>query len=62
VRTMTRDDVAGMVCTYSGVLALPAADQDAVARAAREYLDRTFPGDGALEVPFETVVRRWTRS
>jgi SAM-dependent methyltransferase len=61
-RTMTRDDVAGMVCTYSGVLALPAADQDAVARAARAYLDRTFPGDGALEVPFETVVRRWTRS
>jgi SAM-dependent methyltransferase len=61
-RTMTRDDVAGMVCTYSGVLALPAADQDAVHRAAREYLDRAFPGDGVLEVPFETVVRRWTRS
>jgi SAM-dependent methyltransferase len=42
-RAMTRDDVAGMVCTYSGVLELPAADQDAVHRAAREYLDTTFP-------------------
>ncbi|HEY2193289.1 MAG TPA: class I SAM-dependent methyltransferase [Actinomycetospora sp.] len=61
-RIMTRDDVAGMVCTYSGVLELPAADQEAVHRAARKYLDRTFPGDEALEVPFETVVRRWTRS
>jgi hypothetical protein len=61
-RRMTRDDVAGMVGTYSGVLELPAADQDAVHHAAREYLDGTFPGDGPLEVPFETVVRRWTRS
>jgi hypothetical protein len=59
---MTREDVAGRVGTYSGVLELPAADQDAVHRAAREYLDAAFPGDGALEVPFETVVRRWTRS
>jgi SAM-dependent methyltransferase len=61
-RRMTRDDVAGMVGTYSGVLELPIADQDAVHRAAREYLDGAFPGIGALEVPFETVVRCWTRS
>jgi hypothetical protein len=44
------------------VLELPVADQDAVHHAAREYLDGAFPGDGPLEVPFETVVRRWTRS
>ena len=60
-RRMTRDDVAGMVCTYSGVLELPEADQDEVRRAARERLDHLVPGDDAVEVPFETVVRRWTR-
>jgi hypothetical protein len=59
---MTRDDVAGMVCTYSGVLELPEAEQDEVRRSAREHLDRVRPGEGPVEVPFETVVRRWTRS
>ncbi len=62
-RSMSRDDVAGMVCTYSGVLELPVADQDAVFRGARDHLDRAFPdSDSPLVVPFETVVRRWTRS
>jgi SAM-dependent methyltransferase len=62
-RRMTRDDVAGMVCTYSGVLQLPVADRDAVRRAAREHLDRVLPGDDdAVDVPFETVVRRWTKA
>jgi SAM-dependent methyltransferase len=61
-RRMSRDDVAGMVCTYSGVLELSAGEQDAVRRAAREHLDRLIPGDDAVDVPFETVVRRWTRA
>lgn len=61
-RRMTRDDVAGMVCTYSGVLELPVADQDAVRLAARENLDRLLPGEDVVDVPFETVVRRWTKA
>lgn len=61
-RRMTRDDVAGMVCTYSGVLELPTGEQEAVRRAARELLDRVRPGEDAVDVPFETVVRRWTKA
>lgn len=61
-RRMTRDDVAGMVCTYSGVLELPPADRDAVRRAARDHLDRVLPGEDDVDVPFETVVRRWTKA
>ncbi|MCD2193866.1 class I SAM-dependent methyltransferase [Actinomycetospora endophytica] len=61
-RRMTRDDVAGMVCTYSGVLELPAAEQDEVRRAARELLDVVLPGTDDVDVPFETVARRWTRA
>jgi SAM-dependent methyltransferase len=62
-RTMTRDDVAGMVCTYSGVLELPDAAQDEVRRTAREYLDQVHPGpEDLLDVPFQTVVRRWTKT
>jgi SAM-dependent methyltransferase len=61
-RRMPRDDVAGMVCTYSGVLELPVTDQDAVRLAARENLDRLLPGEDVVDVPFETVVRRWTKA
>jgi SAM-dependent methyltransferase len=61
-RRMTRDDVAGMVCTYSGVLELPVGEREAVRRAAREHLDRVRPGEDAVDVPFETVVRRWTKA
>lgn len=60
-RAMTRDDIAGMVCTYSGVLELAQSEQDDVRRLARTHLDGVLPGDDQLDVPFETVVRRWTR-
>ncbi|MEJ2867043.1 class I SAM-dependent methyltransferase [Actinomycetospora sp. OC33-EN08] len=61
-RRMTRDEVAGMVCTYSGVLELDAAAQDAVFRAARERLDELVGGGDPVDVPFETIGRRWTAS
>ncbi len=61
-RPMSRDDVAGMVCTYSGVLELPTAERDEVhRRAARVTSTGPAPGTGRSRSPFETVVRRWTR-
>ncbi|WP_433801391.1 class I SAM-dependent methyltransferase [Actinomycetospora sp. CA-084318] len=59
-RTMTRDEIAGMVCTYSGVLELDADAQQEVFDAARARLDELVPGPDPVEVPFETVARRWT--
>jgi SAM-dependent methyltransferase len=54
---MSRDDIAGMVCTYSGVLVLPPADRDDVRRRARALLDaRPELGDAdPVEVPFRTA-------
>lgn len=60
-RTMTRDEIAGMVCTYSGVLELDPAAQHDVFRTARARLDELVDTD-PVEVPFETVARRWTRT
>jgi SAM-dependent methyltransferase len=59
-RAMTRDEVAGMVCTYSGVLELDDAAQQEVFRAARARLDDLVEGPDPIDVPFETVARRWT--
>ena len=53
---MTRDDVAGIVCTYSGVLTMPPEEQADVRRRARALLDdRPELGDAdPLEVLFVT--------
>ncbi|GLZ54256.1 putative methyltransferase [Actinomycetospora sp. NBRC 106378] len=59
-RPMTRDEIAGMVCTYSGVLELDAAAQQEVFRSARARLDELVDGPDPVPVPFETVARRWT--
>ncbi|MDL5157868.1 class I SAM-dependent methyltransferase [Actinomycetospora termitidis] len=61
-RPMTRDEIAGMVCTYSGVLELEPAAQDEVFRAARARLDELVNVAEPIDVPFETVGRRWTRT
>lgn len=62
-RAMSRDDVAAMVTTYSGVLALPDAEREDVARRAREFLDEALPDGGdPLEVPFETACWRAVRA
>lgn len=57
VAPMSREDVAGMVCTYSGVLTLPPAERAAVRRHARALLDaRPELGDAdPLVVPFRTA-------
>ncbi len=59
-RPMTRDEIAGMVCTYSGVLELDEAAQQEVFRAARARLDDLVAGPDPVDVPFETVARAWT--
>lgn len=59
-RAMTRDEIAGMVCTYSGVLELDAGAQQEVFDAARARLDELVTGPDPIAVPFETVARRWT--
>ena len=59
-RTMTRDEVAGMVCTYSGVLELDPGPRDEVRARVRARLDEMFDDD-RVEVPFETVCRHWRR-
>ena len=62
-RTMRRDDVAAMVATYSGVLALPGAEQRAVRVRARAFLDEALPDGGEdVEVPLETVCWRAVRT
>ncbi|MFC5065243.1 class I SAM-dependent methyltransferase [Actinomycetospora atypica] len=59
-RTMTRDEVAGMVCTYSGVLELDPDTRADVRHRVRARLGEMFDDD-RVEVPFETVCRHWRR-
>jgi SAM-dependent methyltransferase len=60
---MSREDIAGMVGTYSSVLTLPPAEQDDVRRRVRALLDE-HPGIGdadPVEVPFTTTAWRSVR-
>ena len=59
-RTMSRDEIAGMVCTYSGVLELDPETRADVRRRIRARLGEMFDDD-RVEVPFETVCRHWRR-
>ena len=60
-RTMSRDEIAGMVCTYSGVLELDPDIRAEVRRRVRDRLGEMFDDD-RVEVPFETVCRHWRRT
>ena len=61
-RPMPRGDVATMVTTYSGVLALPEPERAEIRRRAVAYLDEAAPPGPVLDVPFETVCWRAVRT
>ena len=61
-RTMTVDDLLGMLATYSRIITADPADWAAEHDRARAYLARRFPGADRLEVPLHAWCWRARRS